>query len=180
MSTWVFAYGSLVWNPEFTPADRARATLSGYRRAFCMTSIHHRGSEEEPGLVLALDQTAGATCRGMALQIPSQGEAAILAALRERELVSSAYREEVLPLDLEDGRRVEALAYVVDTAHRQYCGGLSLEDQAEIIARAHGGKGPNRDYLWNTSSHLAELGIGDQELDQLSEMVRGIVDKRLA
>lgn len=180
MSMWVFAYGSLVWNPEFTPADRVRATLTGYRRTFCMSSIHHRGSEAEPGLVLALDPTAGAACKGMALQIPTDGEAAILAMLRDRELVSSAYREEIVPLDLEDGRRVEALAYVVDTSHRQYCGGLSLEEQAEIIARAHGGKGPNRDYLWNTAAHLDELGIGDRELDQLSVMVREIVDNRLA
>ncbi|WP_375174589.1 gamma-glutamylcyclotransferase [Pseudooceanicola sp.] len=180
MTTWVFAYGSLVWNPEFNPAERVLATLSGYRRAFCMSSIHHRGSEEEPGLVLALDAAQGVACRGMALKLPAEGEAPILAALRERELVSSAYREEVLPLSLADGRRVEALAYVVDREHRQYCGDLSLETQAEIIARAIGGKGPNRDYLWQTASHLAELGIGDAELDQLSGMVRRIVDNRLA
>lgn len=180
MATWVFAYGSLVWNPEFAPADRQRATLTGYQRSFCMSSIHHRGSEEDPGLVLALDANAGAVCRGMALQIPAEDEVSILAMLRERELVSSAYREEVLPLLLEDGREVEALAYVVDRAHRQYCGGMSLETQAEIIAHAHGGKGPNRDYLWQTADHLTQLGLGDAELDQLSAMVRGLVDKRLA
>ena len=180
MKTWVFAYGSLVWNPEFDPADRALATLRGYRRAFCMSSIHHRGSVAEPGLVLALDTADQAQCRGMALEIPAQDETAILAALRERELVSSAYREEVLPLTLDDGRRVDALAYVVDRSHDQYCGDLSLETQAKIIARATGGKGPNRDYLWQTASHLAGLGIGDDELDQLSEMVRHLVDNRLA
>jgi cation transport protein ChaC len=180
MTRWVFAYGSLVWNPEFAPAERVLATLSGYRRAFCMSSIHHRGSEEEPGLVLALDAAQASACRGMALLIPEAEETAILAALRERELVSSAYREEVLPLALADGRQVEALAYVVDREHRQYCGDLSLETQAEIIARAVGGKGPNRDYLWQTAAHLSELGIADAELDQLSGMVRRIVDNRLA
>ena len=81
MGTWVFAYGSLVWNPEFDPADRALATLRGYRRAFCMSSIHHRGSVAEPGLVLALDTADQAQCRGMALEIPAQDETAILAAL---------------------------------------------------------------------------------------------------
>jgi cation transport protein ChaC len=180
MTTWVFAYGSLVWNPEFTPAERVRATLSGFHRSFCMSSIHHRGSEEDPGLVLALDAVDGGQCRGMALKVPTDEEPAILAALRERELVSSAYREEVLPLALEDGREVRALAYVVDRAHRQYCGGMSLIDQARIIARATGGKGPNRDYLWQTSTHLTELGLGDAELDELSDMVRRIVDNRLA
>ena len=179
MTTWVFAYGSLIWNPEFTPAERALATLTGYRRSFCMTSIHHRGSEAEPGLVLALDAEEG-TCRGMAFRLPDDGQEVILAALRERELVSSAYREERLTVRLDDGREVSALAYVVDRDHRQYCGDLSLEAQAGIIAQATGGKGPNRDYLWQTAAHLRELGIADAELDQLSDMVRAIVDKRLA
>ena len=180
MATWVFGYGSLIWNPEFEPADRGIATLTGYQRSFCMSSIHHRGSEEEPGLVLALDMAAGALCRGVAFQIPEAGEAVILAALRERELVSSAYREEVLPVVLDDGREVEALAYVVDRDHRQYFGSLSHEEQARIIARAHGGKGPNRDYLWHTARHLAELGIADPDLDALSVRVRDIVDNGLA
>jgi glutathione-specific gamma-glutamylcyclotransferase len=56
----------------------------------------------------------------------------------------------------------------------QYVGGLSLEDQACIIARAHGGKGPNRDYLYNTAQHLAELGIEDEELSWLAREVRAI------
>lgn len=180
MATWVFAYGSLVWNPEFTPADRVLATLHGYRRSFCMSSIHHRGSEAEPGLVLALDAAEGQSCRGMALQIPTEDEAAILAMLRERELVSSAYWEANVPLSLDDGREVQALAYVIDRDHQQYCRDLTLETQAEIIARAIGGKGPNRDYLWQTAAHLSQLGIGDAELDQLSDMVRRIVDNRLA
>ncbi|MBY6164823.1 gamma-glutamylcyclotransferase [Pseudooceanicola nitratireducens] len=180
MTTWVFGYGSLIWNPEFTPADRGIATLTGYHRSFCMSSIHHRGSEEKPGLVLALDEAAGAICRGVAFAIPQADEAAILAALRERELVSSAYREEVLPVVLDDGRRVQALSYVVDRAHRQYCGALTLEDQAQIIARAHGRRGPNSEYLWQTAGHLTQLGIADPDLDHLSVRVRDIVDNGLA
>ncbi|EAQ04312.1 ChaC-like protein [Pseudooceanicola batsensis HTCC2597] len=177
---WVFGYGSLIWNPEFTPAERVIATLYGYQRSFCMSSIHHRGSEAEPGLVLALDAAPEASCLGVAFRLPEVGREATLAALRERELVSSAYREEVLPLKLADGRMVEALAYVVDREHRQYCGALTLEEQAVIIARARGGKGPNRDYLWQTAEHLGLLGIADADLDQLSARVRDIVDNRLA
>lgn len=180
MSTWVFGYGSLIWNPEFTPADRCVATLRGYRRSFCMSSIHHRGSEADPGLVLALDAAEGATCEGVAFQLPEDCKDTVLTALRERELISTAYREEVLPLLLSDGRAVQALAYVVDRDHRQYTGALNLADQAEIIARAQGGKGANRDYLWQTAQHLSELGIADAELDHLSALVRGLVDNRLA
>ena len=180
MATWVFGYGSLIWNPGFEPEDSCIATLLGYRRSFCMTSIHHRGSEAEPGLVLALDEAQGVICRGVALKIPAGDEDAILAELRERELVSSAYREDVLPLDLDDGRQVQALSYVVQREHRQYCGGMDLEQQAQIIAHARGGRGENRDYLWQTAQHLEQLGIADAELSQLTARVRAIVDSGLA
>ena len=75
---------------------------------------------------------------------------------------------------------MQALAYVIDPDHVQYCAHLTLEDQARIIAGATGGKGPNRDYLWQTADHLAQLGIADDELTQLSSLVREIVDNRLA
>jgi cation transport protein ChaC len=171
---WVFGYGSLVWNPGFEHEDRVLATLPGYARTFCMRSIHHRGTDERPGLVLALDQTQGAACRGVAFRVPSARAAATLEYLRERELISSAYLEERHPVTLDHGPTVEAVTYVVDTAHVQYCGGLPLETQAQIIARAVGGRGPNTEYLYNTAAHLAELGIEDGDLDWLVARVRAI------
>ncbi|MEC7963712.1 MAG: gamma-glutamylcyclotransferase, partial [Pseudomonadota bacterium] len=87
----------------------------------------------------------------------------------------SAYLEKVLEVDLADGRRVEAVTYVIDPDHVQYCGGLELEEQAHIIAHAVGGRGPNPEYLFNTSAHLHELGIQDAELDWLTERVRGLI-----
>ena len=69
---------------------------------------------------------------------------------------------------------VMALCYVIDPHHSQYCGGLPLEEQAQIIARSVGGRGPNRDYLWSTAEHLAELGIADADLDWLADRVRKI------
>lgn len=170
---WVFGYGSLIWNPEFPVAERQIARLEGWRRSFCMWSIHHRGSEAEPGLVLALDEAAG-FCDGVGFRVTEGAEAETLAALRERELISSAYLERHLPLQLADGRQVEALAFVIDPAHVQYCGGLALAAQAKIIARATGGRGPNRDYLYATANHLAELGIEDPDLTALAAQVRAI------
>ena len=77
-------------------------------------------------------------------------------------------------LTLSDGREVPSLAYVVDPDHVQYTGPLPLTRQAEIIARAIGGRGPNAEYLFNTALHLAELGMEDADLTQLAEMVRQI------
>lgn len=169
---WVFGYGSLLWNPGFDVAEQVLARLDGYRRAFCMWSIHHRGTEDHPGLVLALDEAHGARCDGLALRVPDAERDTTLNYLRERELISSAYLEVTRPLRLSDGRRVEALAYVVDPKHRQYCGDLPLEQQAEVIASAVGGRGPNTEYLWNTVAHLKELGIEDTNLAWLSDEVR--------
>jgi cation transport protein ChaC len=167
---WVFAYGSLIWDPGFAVAEARVARLDDWRRSFCMRSVHHRGTAAAPGLVLALDAAAGAACDGLALRVAPGAEAASLTMLRERELVSSAYLERDLPVTLEGGHRVTALAYVVDPAHVQYCR-LDLDEQARIIARASGLRGRNRDYLAATARHLAELGIADPDLDWLSAHV---------
>ena len=169
---WVFGYGSLLWNPGFDVAQQALATLHGYHRSFCMRSIHHRGTDQDPGLVLALDRAEGAKCHGLALRVSDGQEEATLAYLRERELVSSAYLERNLQVTLHDGRLVQAVTYVIDASHVQYCGALDLEEQARIIARAVGGRGPNTEYLYNTTSHLRTLGIADADLEWLDGRVR--------
>ena len=172
MTMWVFGYGSLIWNPGFEVDEMRIATLEGYARSFCMRSIHHRGTEENPGLVLALDEMPRARCHGVAFSVRAGQEADVLAYLRERELISSAYVERTLEITLADKRRVEAVTYVIDAAHVQYCGGLDLEEQARIIAGAHGGRGPNSEYLFNTAAYLHELGISDPELDSIVAQVK--------
>lgn len=169
---WVFGYASLMWNPGFAVAETAPAVLRGFHRSFCMSSIHHRGTEAEPGLVLALDPAEGASCAGLALRVEDGAEPDALAYLRERELISSAYVERLVGLELARGETVTALAYVIDPGHVQYVAGLELEEQARIIARAVGGRGPNTEYLWNTVAHLHEIGIPDADLDWLADRVR--------
>lgn len=171
---WVFGYGSLLWNPGFDPAARRRAVLADYHRSFCMLSIHHRGTVDHPGLVLALDEKPGATCTGVAFQVRPSEENTVLSYLRERELISSAYVERHVGLTLDDGAEVEALAYVIDGAHEQYCQ-FPLEQQAQMIASAVGGRGPNTEYLFNTADHLAEMGIRDAEMEWLTTRVRHLL-----
>ncbi len=173
-SLWVFGYGSLIWNPGFAHGETRLATLAGYRRSFCMRSIHHRGTPERPGLVLALDAADGARCHGLAFEVPGPIAAETLEYLRARELISAAYLETRQPLALEDGRHVDAVTYVIDSAHAQYCGALPLEEQAAIIAAAEGGMGANSDYLHSTAQHLEALGIGDEDLAWLTQRVAQI------
>lgn len=169
---WVFGYGSLIWNPGFAWSERRKARLDGFRRSFCMLSVHHRGTEDHPGLVLALDAAEGACCHGVAFAIAPQIAEETLEYLRARELISAAYLETCLDVSLDDGTRVAAVAYVIDRSHRQYCGGMPLEDQAQRIATAVGGRGPNCEYLHQTAAHLADLGLPDPELDWLSARVK--------
>ncbi|MEM1386505.1 MAG: gamma-glutamylcyclotransferase [Pseudomonadota bacterium] len=172
---WVFGYGSLVWNPGFPFQEQRLATLEDYARSFCMWSIHHRGTPEAPGLVLALDEHSGASCQGVGFSVAPDAREDALQYLRERELISSAYLERWVTLQLDDGRSVQAVAYVIDPGHEQYTGALSLERQAQVIAGAQGGRGPNCEYLWNTEAHLRELGIADADLAWLAERVRTLL-----
>jgi len=174
MTMWVFGYGSLLWDPGFPVAEQRVATLEGYARSFCMRSIHHRGTQEDPGLVLALDAVERARCEGLAMRVAPGREEGTLAYLRERELISSAYLERHLRLDLQDGSTIDAVTYIVDPDHVQYCGGLPLENQAQIIAHAVGGRGPNSEYLYNTAAHLTEIGLRDPDLDWLAGRVRAL------
>lgn len=169
---WVFGYGSLLWNPGFSFIKAEVARLPGWHRSFCMTSVHYRGTVDAPGLVLALDRAPNGHCDGVAYAVSDQHADETLATLRTRELISYAYLEDRLPVDLASGTQVCALCYVINRDHSQYSGALSLEAQAQIIAKSHGLRGPNCDYLYATTDHLAKLGIADADLAWLSTRVR--------
>lgn len=172
---WIFGYGSLMWRPGFEYQSRQIARLPGYRRSFCMRSIHYRGTSERPGLVLALDEELDSFCDGLGFEVAPENADKTLEYLRERELISYAYLEAQLPMMLQDGRQVEAVTYVINTENNQYCGNLTLEEQAHIIAHAKGQVGPNIEYLENTAAHLRELEIEDQDLNWLAERARKIL-----
>ncbi len=178
---WVFAYGSLMWRPGFAAAEIRKARLDGYKRAFALSSLHYRGNEAFPGLVLGLDWDPAVHCKGMALRVSHDQAHEVRHYLAERELVSRAYFEVRHPVTLlcpgggagpGEGARVEAICYILDRTHPQYSGGMSLEDQAAIICRAEGSTGTNRDYLFNTAVHLRELEIEEPDLATLEAMVQ--------
>jgi len=174
---WVFAYGSLMWMPGFEVAEARLARLPDYRRAFALSSIHYRGTPARPGLVLGLDWWPGTECIGMALRVDEEGADEVRHYLASRELVSRAYFEVMHRATLlcdgpDQGEPVEALCYILDPTHPQYAGGLSLEQQAAVIAEAEGPSGPNRDYLFRTVARLRDIGIEDAELAELERLVR--------
>src|SRR3954449_2677697 len=168
---WVFGYGSLMWRPGFQFIEKAAARLIGEHRALCVYSFVHRGTPENPGLVLGLGR--GGACRGVAFRVAEQHRRATIAYLREREQVTSVYREVMRSVWLENEarQRVSALAYVVDRGHVQYAGRLSLAEQLRHVLQGHGQSGVNRDYVVATVKAIEAEGFRDAPLHQLAMML---------
>jgi cation transport protein ChaC len=166
---WVFGYGSLMWRPGFAHTETCRARLFGFRRSLCVWSHVYRGTPERRGLVLGLDR--GGSCVGLAFRVPAELREEVLAYLRDRELVTSVYLERMLPIRLEGGESVVAVAYVVDRGHEQYAGNLDEADAARIVSGAVGQAGPNEEYVLNTIAHLKALGIRDHWLEEVGRRV---------
>ena len=171
MALWVFGYGSLLWDPGFEPVETRKAVLKDYHRSFCMLSIHYRGTEEKPGLVLALDQADGGQCTGVAFRAADEDADAVLAMLRERELISYAYYEDNVTVTDESGQDIDCVTYIINRDNDQYCH-HDLETQAQLITRSTGTRGPNRDYLYNTKARLDALNIRDKDMTWLTNRVR--------
>lgn len=165
----MFGYGSLMWRPGFAYEERRAATLHGRRRAFCIYSVHHRGTYQRPGLVLGL--APGGATRGMAYRVAEADWDETYAYLREREQPTETYFETTRFVRLADGRRPQALVFLSDRGHAQWAGELSLERQAELIAGAVGLSGRNVEYLRDLVEHLRHDGVHDQAMERLLAMV---------
>src|ERR1700722_17355598 len=140
---WIFAYGSLMWNPEMPFAERRPALLRAYHRSFCLYSRDYRGTPERPGLVLGLDR--GGSCRGIAYRLPPEGLAAAIDRVWAREMAGQVYDMRPVAVETAEGR-VAAYAFTVRRDNGDYAGRLSPEAAAQIIAIAAGGRGTGRDY----------------------------------
>jgi cation transport protein ChaC len=169
---WVFGYGSLMWRPGFDHVEAVPARLSGAHRALCVYSWVHRGTREQPGLVLGLDR--GGSCRGIAYRVAGDRRDEVIAYLRERELVTEVYRESWRAIRLEgpEPRTETALAYLADPTHEQYAGKLSREALLERVRDGVGRSGVNAEYVISTAEHLRKLGFGDPVLDWLAGELR--------
>ena len=158
-----------MWRPGFEYVERQAATLHGRRRAFCIYSVHHRGTYQRPGLVLGL--APGGAVRGAAYRVAEEAWPEVYAYLREREQPTETYVEAKANIRLADGRRVETLVFLSDVHHPQWAGALSLDRQAELIAGATGLSGRNVDYLRDLVQHLCEQGVHDAVMEKLLGMV---------
>jgi cation transport protein ChaC len=171
---WVFAYGSLLWSPAIAHVEERLAVARGWHRSFCMRIEGHRGTREQPGLMMALDR--GGQCRGVALRIAGDALEGELERLVRRELPvrrldgAAFHLPRWVPVATAQGP-LRALTFVINRLGPAYAGGLPPEDTADMLAAACGEAGSCAAYLQQTVLHLEARGIRDRNLWHLQALV---------
>jgi cation transport protein ChaC len=168
---WVFAYGSLIWNPTFVHVEDRRATAIGWHRSFCMELTAWRGTPEQPGLMMALDR--GGRCDGVAFRLPDETRLDDLIKMVRREIIFQEDLDMVRWIDVRtETGKLRALVFWAGPKHGNGISlKLPLERVAFVLARACGYAGSCAEYLYNTVSHLEALGIRDRNLWRLQQLV---------
>ena len=169
---WIFGYGSLMWNPIFEADEVASGTLEGWHRAFCLRLIAGRGTATHPGRMLALKE--GGSTSGLAFRLPETRLHEELELLWKREMITGCYLPTWCALTLEDGRRVTALAFIMDPRHPLYESDACPDHIAPLIAAASGPLGSNAQYLFSLEEELAKRGMEEESLSRLAHQVRAL------
>lgn len=169
-SLWVFAYGSLIWNPVFEHIEQRRAVAHGWHRSFCLKLTRWRGTREVPALMLALDR--GGTCVGIAYKVAGNDIRNQLVKLLDRELdaIPATNIPKWINISTNEGP-LKALAFIALPTGRAYAGKQPLANVASVLARAAGHYGSSAQYAFNTISKLEEHGIRDRNLWQIQKLI---------
>lgn len=173
---WMFAYGSLIWNPMIHFTERRIATVHGYHRRFCLWTHLGRGSVETPGLILGLER--GGACRGVVYRIEKDLAQPELELLWRREMVTGSYCPRWVSIATQEGGRGWAIAFIINRAHPRYAGLVPEDRIVAAIAKAKGALGPCASYLFDTAAHLEALGVRDERLFRLRDRVNQVLESQ--
>jgi glutathione-specific gamma-glutamylcyclotransferase len=167
---WVFAYGSLMWDPGIRFCEIRLAEVDGYRRRFTQCSSVGRGTVDRPCLFLTLEKGAG-TCTGLAFRISADAVEHESAILWRREMLRGAYTPEIRPMRTPQGG-IRGLVFAANPLHADHIGEKPLGETAAMIAAASGPLGTNRHYLEQVAARLLALGIEDRYIADLLRQVQ--------
>lgn len=163
----LFAYGSLIWRPEFEFIDKQLVRIQGWHRALRMRSRTNRGTAQEPGLVLAL--LSGGCCRGVSYRMPADQGEAVLRGMWDREMPNGVYDPRWILCRTPQGP-VRALAFTLSRLSPSWTGEISDAELVHIFRHARGRYGTTLDYLLATVKALREHGIHDAELERQARL----------
>ena len=177
---WVFAYGSLLWNPAFDVAEQVPAVLHGWHRAFCIRVTRFRGTPEQPGLMMSL--IPGGSCRGALQRVPGTAVLDRLRKLWRREMTVKPPNTPPRWITVKSGQEaVRAIAFVANRHGPNFVSGLTPERIANVLCRAVGHWGSGAEYLMQTVDQLDRLGIEDSNLSRLQRhAAQQLLDMRAA
>lgn len=166
----VFGYGSLLWNPGFDFTGRWPARSFGWHRSFCLKLLRWRGSDDQPGLMLALDR--GGMCQGEVFLVAQGGEREQLNKLLRREIPFRRQQPGFrwITVHSQEGPQRALTFYAGMRGDRAYVK-LSIHEQAHMLARAAGHGGSGAAYLQQTVARLEAAGIHDEYLWRLQRLV---------
>lgn len=169
---WVFAYGSLMWDPGIRFAEVRRAHLRGHVRRFCLKDVYGaRGTLQTPGLLAALVRGEG--CDGLVFRILKEHVDEETEVLWRREMPLPGYVAAFFDVETAAGS-VHALGFVADYAWDKIIPDIGRAEQIKYISTASGFAGSNLEYLENLADHLTTLGIEDTDLFDLLQDVRQV------
>lgn len=163
---WLFAYGSLIWNPLFHFVESCLAPLEGWHRSFCIRLLIARGSAERPGRMMSL--APGGRTDGLALRLDEQTLVQELRMVWMREMVGGAYRPDWAVVTLDDGSTVQAIIFTADPGSALHEADDRVASVAPLIAKAKGPLGSNRDYVLLLDDALQRHGIDDGYIRELA------------
>lgn len=166
---WLFAYGSLIWKPDFDAVEQRAARVMGWHRCLRMRSRVNRGTPEQPGLVLAL--VRGGSCHGLALRLPDDRAESTLRQLWLREMPTGTYTPRWLACQTPQGP-LQALAFTLDKHSPAHLGALEDGELLHILRHARGRYGRTLDYLVQTEAALRQHGIVDRHLAHQVRLAR--------
>jgi glutathione-specific gamma-glutamylcyclotransferase len=170
---WVFAYGSLMWDPGIHIVEIRTATLSGFHRSFCLKSQMGRGSPDKPALMAALD--CGGACNGLALRIPAEHVDRETQILWQREMLAGSYVPTFVAVETPQGGIEEAVTFVINRQSNRYVQ-LDPEETARLIATGRGVRGTCLEYLENLFERLDLLDLEDRAIRDLRVRVRRLLE----
>jgi glutathione-specific gamma-glutamylcyclotransferase len=170
--TWLFACGSLIWNKRFTFDEERPGLVRGWHRDFCLgPDTRYRGNPAAPGYTLSLDR--GGQCKGMVYRLPREGLAANIEGLLRKE---PPFPPKWLRVVTPQGP-VRAFAFTHPGRGIDYTGHLADEVIADALAKSVVMIGSMAQYVYLTALHLEQLGLCDDRMWRMQEMVAERIER---
>lgn len=170
---WIFAYGSLMWNPNFEYNEKKICVLKNYKRSFDLKATEHRGTIDNPGLVLTIRKEMGESCVGVCFGIEENKWIDVYSYLIQREL-----RGEIKPYKFvnknvfENNKTIKAKTLLTDNKNILLLNNLTDKKRAEIISKAYGNSGSNIDYYLNTVYFLKKIGVEKDNIYNIEKYLK--------